>query len=169
MLLDAPMPTATSSPEDVRIRILDADDPALPYAGAVAEVGFRTGGVAIGEEGTQERDDAAAGQSVEGTAFRRERIRKGYTVMAVAEDASGPIGIGSYQPIDEVAEIVGVATLPIARRRGVGAAITAALVEDARNRRGVEVVFLTAASTDVARIYGRVGFGQIATACIAGA
>jgi predicted GNAT family acetyltransferase len=65
-----------------------------------------------------------------------------------------------------VTEIVGVATLPAARRRGLGAAITAALVADAQQR-GVDVIFLSAGSEAVARIYERVGFRRIATACIA--
>jgi len=50
-----------------------------------------------------------------------------------------------------------VATLPPPRRRGLGAAITGALVDDARAA-GVETIFLSAAGDDVARVYERLGF-----------
>ena len=63
-------------------------------------------------------------------------------------------------------ELTGIAVLPSARNRGVGAAITAALVADARSR-GVDTVFLSAGTERVAAIYARVGFIPVATACIA--
>lgn len=153
-------------PPDVTVRLLEPDDRALATAQAVAQVGFAAGGTAIGSAGIAERDQAVARQRDPEHHLLRERIKHGMTVVAVAEDATGPIGIGSHQPVAGVSEIVGVATLPVARRRGIGAAITAALVADAR-RRGVEVVFLSAGSDDVAKIYERVGFQRIATACIA--
>jgi predicted GNAT family acetyltransferase len=77
-----------------------------------------------------------------------------------------PIGVGSHQPLNGVTEIVGVATLPAYRRRGVGAAVTGALADDAV-RRGIRTVFLSAADADVARLYERLGFRRVATACIA--
>ncbi|WP_405407995.1 GNAT family N-acetyltransferase [Streptomyces decoyicus] len=70
-------------------------------------------------------------------------------------------------PVGAVSEIVGVGTLPTARRRGLGLAVTAALVADARSR-GVEPVFLSAGDEDVTRIYARLGFRRIATALIVG-
>jgi predicted GNAT family acetyltransferase len=73
---------------------------------------------------------------------------------------------GQHQPVGTVSEIVGVGTLPTARRRGLALAVTAALVADARSR-GVETVFLSAGDDDVARIYSRLGFRRIATALIA--
>lgn len=154
-------------PPDVTVRLLEPDDQALAAAQAVAQIGFAAGGTEIGSAGIAERDRAVARhRDPEHHHLLRDRIKHGVTVVAVAEDATGPIGIGSHQPVAGVSEIVGVATLPVARRRGIGAAITAALVADAR-RRGVEVVFLSAGSDDVARIYERVGFQRIATACIA--
>ena len=47
-----------------------------------------------------------------------------------------------------------------------GAAVTAALVADARAK-GVRTVFLSAQDDTVARVYERVGFAQVGTACIA--
>jgi predicted GNAT family acetyltransferase len=84
----------------------------------------------------------------------------------VAEDAGGPLASGSHQPVRDTAAIVGVATLPCARRRGLATLVTAALVEDAR-RRGCDMIFLEADSLEVARIYARLGFERVGTACIA--
>jgi predicted GNAT family acetyltransferase len=56
--------------------------------------------------------------------------------------------------------------VPAARRRGIGAAITSALVGDAL-RTGADIVFLSAGSEDVARIYRRLGFVDVATAYVA--
>ena len=96
----------------------------------------------------------------------RRRLRSGLTVMAAASDREGPLSVGSHQPVGEVSEIVGVATLPAARRRGLASAVTHALVADAL-RRGCEVVFLSADDDAVARIYGRLGFRHAGTALIA--
>ena len=63
------------------------------------------------------------------------------------------------------AEIVGVATLPSARRRGLGAAVSALLARQALDT-GHDLVFLAAADEDVARVYARIGFRRIGTACI---
>jgi len=84
----------------------------------------------------------------------------------VAEDESGVLAGGSHQLMGGVSAIVGVATLPSARRRGLAALVTARLVQDARER-GAEIVFIEAEDDDVARIYGRLGFERIGTACIA--
>ena len=65
-------------------------------------------------------------------------------------------------------EIVGVATLPSARRRGLGTAVTAALVADARAS-GVSTIFLSAASDDVARVYERLGFVRVGHSGLASA
>jgi predicted GNAT family acetyltransferase len=66
-----------------------------------------------------------------------------------------------------VTEVVGVATLPAFRRRGLGGAVTAALVADALAH-GAEIVVLSAGSEEIARVYARLGFVRIGTACIAG-
>lgn len=55
--------------------------------------------------------------------------------------------------------------LPRWRRRGVGAALTAVLVDDAHTS-GAATVFLSAGTPSVARVYERVGFGPVGTACI---
>lgn len=73
---------------------------------------------------------------------------------------------GSYQPISDTAEILAVATLPAARRKGLAAAVTAKLAHDARDN-GVRLLVLSAQNDDVARVYERVGFHRIGTVCAA--
>jgi ribosomal protein S18 acetylase RimI-like enzyme len=150
MVLDASAPHTAPAPRDVEIRKVTVDDD-LASINAVGNVAF--GGPAA------PRDDAAI-------EFQRERLRAGRTVTAVAFTKDGvPVAIGSHQPLDGVSEIVGVGTLPAFRRRGIAPAITALLIEDARPL--TETVFLSAGDDDVARMYGRLGFRRVGTACIA--
>ena len=99
----------------------------------------------------------------------RERLAAGRTVMMVAVEDGTPVAVGSHQPVDvdgtEVSEIVGVATLPRFRGRGLGAGIASALAAHARESAGM--VFLAAGDDDVARVYERVGFARLATAAVA--
>jgi N-acetylglutamate synthase-like GNAT family acetyltransferase len=151
-------------PEGITLRLLDPDDAALPAAQGVVELAFAGAGARLGGAGPEDRE--AAARAVGDLGFLRERLRRRLTVMAVAEDAGGPLAAGSHQPVGDVSEIVGVGTLPVARRRGAGAAVTARLAEDARSR-GAALVFLSAAGAEVARLYARLGFRPIGTACFA--
>ncbi len=86
--------------------------------------------------------------------------------MVAAYDGSGRlVGGGSAAPRGAVAELMGIATLPSARGQGHGTAITTALRSELRGR-GVDTVFLTAASDDATSIYRAVGFERLATGCI---
>ena len=151
-----------SAPAGVAVRMLGADDPALAGAQAAVELAFAAADPVLGAAGPEERDLAATRLGDLG--FLRERLRGGLTAMAVAEGEAGPLGAGSHQPVGDVSEIMAVGTLPSARRRGIGAAVTGRLVEHARER-GAELVFLSAADDAVARMYERLGFRRIGTAC----
>nr|WP_237534558.1 GNAT family N-acetyltransferase [Streptomyces sp. SID3343] len=152
------------------VRVLDADDPILPSALAVPHIAFAAPGTAIGPQGPTELAEATRALVADGSvANTTARIRAGLTVVAAAIDKAGVVlCAGQHQPLAElgVSEVVGVGTLPAARRRGLGLAVTAALVGDARAR-GVSTVFLAAGDDDVARIYARLGFSALATALIA--
>jgi ribosomal protein S18 acetylase RimI-like enzyme len=144
------------------VRLLTPDDPALRDALAVEQVSFSAPGTATGPESTAARDEApVAGAMLNAL---RERLIAGTSITAVAEDETGPIAVGTLRPLGDVAEIIAVATLPAHRRRGLGGAVTAALVDHALTN-GVETVFLSAADDDVARVYERLGFRRAATAC----
>lgn len=94
------------------------------------------------------------------------RLRRALVRFAGAFEAGyAAVGGGSHSPRDDVSELIGIAVLPRWRRRGVGAALTAVLADDARTS-GATTVFLSAGTPSVARVYERVGFRRIGTACI---
>jgi GNAT superfamily N-acetyltransferase len=149
-------------PVDAVVRVLDPEAPDYPHDLAlvqtVARLAFSTPGTAVGEAGARDRETLLPTV----TPFFNPVHRN-----ALAEDeAEGAVAAGTAQRAGDVVEIVGVGTLPSARRRGLGAAITAALAEDALDR-GASLVFLSAGDDDIAKVYERVGFRRIGTACIA--
>ena len=154
-----------SPPAEVRIRLVEPDSDDLAQISAVADLAFGAPGTAIGPVGLDELGTAAR-LSDAAIEAQRQRLRSGRTVTAVALLGDQPVASGSHQPVDGVTEIVGVATLPAFRRRGLGAAVTSRLVEDALER-GIETIFLSADDDAVARVYQRLGFERLATACIA--
>jgi GNAT superfamily N-acetyltransferase len=164
MVLDRAQFRAPDAPPSITVRVLEPDDEALAAAIAVADVGFGAGGTAAGPQGIRERDAALPQGDL---SYRRKRMRRRLTVTAVAENATGPVAVGSHNPVADVTEIVGVATLPAVRRQGLGGAVTGALVAEALAG-GAAIVFLSAGGEDIARVYHRLGFRRIGTACIAG-
>jgi ribosomal protein S18 acetylase RimI-like enzyme len=160
---------AVESAPGVDVRLAAADDDDLVLAEAVASVAFAAGiGTRVGAAGAAERDAAAAGADPARLVALRAALAEGRQARVVARTADGPVGVGGYQAVGGVAELVGIATLPSVRRRGVAGAVSAELARAARAR-GHDVVFLSAQDDDVARVYERVGFRRVATACIAGA
>jgi ribosomal protein S18 acetylase RimI-like enzyme len=155
---------------DVDVRIVGPEDD-LATAVAVATVGFGAPGTDVGEAGIEALPTAAAAIPAGTLEFTADRIRDGFTSMAVATVGGIPVASGSHQPFGGATEITGVACLPAYRRRGLGAAVTSALVEDAIDR-GVGTVFLSAGGEDIARVYQRVGFrtvGHVGAAAFADA
>ncbi len=155
-------------PEDVTVRMFSPDDPHLAAVHAAIDVGFSNAGTERGSASVEARDAMLAASASNPVLHdhRRSLMERGLLAVAGAFDASGALGGGSHSPRAEVTEITGVAVLPAARRRGVGANLTAALAADARLR-GVETVFCSAASQAVARVYESIGFRRAGTACIA--
>jgi ribosomal protein S18 acetylase RimI-like enzyme len=145
---------------DARCEIISADADLVRQARAVAGLAFGEPGTAVGAAGPAERDAAAAAMSAETVAALQDRMRRGVAVTAGAFTDDGMVASGTHQPVGATTEIVGVGTLPCARRRGLGAAVTSALVEHALDN-GVDVVLLSAESDAVAAVYERVGFHRI--------
>jgi ribosomal protein S18 acetylase RimI-like enzyme len=153
-------------PRGITVRLLAPDDPELYLVWAVPAVAFWHPGTGTGEASTTERDKLAAEHDVGTIEMLRERLRSGQSVLAAAFGPDGPVAAGSYQSNGGAAEITGVGVLPAQRRQGLGAAVTAVLADDARER-GADVVFLSATDEPVARVYGRLGFRGLGTAMIA--
>jgi ribosomal protein S18 acetylase RimI-like enzyme len=171
MVLDPaalPDPAALS---DVPARLLDPAAPGfaadVAARRAVAAVGFSAAGTARGDAGPAERDGAVTELDAAALDEERARITDGRRLSVLVGTADeGALASGMAMRVGAVAEIAGVATLPAARRRGLGAALTATLAH-ALLTAGTELVFLSAGSEEIARVYLRVGFRRIGTACIA--
>ncbi|MEU4644020.1 GNAT family N-acetyltransferase [Micromonospora sp. NPDC023814] len=177
-VLEAPLmvldPAALPDPAtltDVPVRLLDPTAPGfaadVAAQRAVAAVGFAAPGTDRGEAGPAQRDAAVAGLDEAALDEERARTADGRRLSALAgTPADGALASGMAMRVGDVAEIAGIATLPAARRRGLGAAVTAALAR-ALLAAGTDLVFLSAGSEDIARVYLRVGFRRVGTACIA--
>ncbi|SCL23807.1 GNAT family N-acetyltransferase [Micromonospora inyonensis] len=177
-VLEAPLlvldPAACPDPAgltDVPVRLLDpaAPDFAAQVAirRAVAAVGFSTPGTGAGDAGPRERDAAVEELDLAAVEEETTRTADGRRVSALAgTPEEGVLACGMAMRVDDVAEIAGVATLPVARGRGLGAAVTATLARALRDA-GTDLVFLSAGSEEIARVYVRVGFRRVGTACIA--
>jgi len=149
LVLRSPSPAPAADGFEVRVLDEDAVDLGLVLGAVHAGFGDR--------DDVEPRDPAHA----------RTMMREGRRCVVGAYDAQGvAVGGGSHGPRGTTTELAGIAVLPRARRRGVGAAITATLVADARAR-GLETVFLSAQDDAVARVYERVGFERVGTACSA--
>ncbi len=144
------LPRPTGAGAVVHTEVLAADAADLPLVWGAVHAGFA---------GT----DEVAPRPVDRI---RRLVGAGTMVVAAAYGEDGKVlGGGSHNPRGGTTELTGIAVLPSARRRGVGAALTAALVEDARAR-GAGTVFLSAQDDAVARVYERVGFERVGSACI---
>ncbi|MEV1074037.1 GNAT family N-acetyltransferase [Micromonospora parva] len=177
-VLEAPLmvlePSALPDPatlSDAAVRVLAADSPGfaadVAARRAVAAVSFAAAGTARGEAGPAERDAAVTELELAALDEERARIADGRRISALAgTPTEGALASGMAMRVDDVAEIAGVATLPSARRRGLGAALTATLARELLAA-GTDLVFLSAGSEEIARVYLRVGFRRIGTACIA--
>ncbi|GIE84970.1 GNAT family N-acetyltransferase [Actinoplanes regularis] len=165
------------------IRALDPDSPGFPSdlvaSRAVARLAFASPAyrspLAIAEEsliiegaGPSERNAATSVElSDEAVASARAMLAGGdYRSVVVESPEEGIVATGTSQRVGDVAEIAGVATLPSARGRGYASQLTAVLARDLLNR-GARLIFLTAGDDDVARLYTKVGFRRIGTACVA--
>lgn len=149
------------------MRLLGADDPLLTAAVTVPALAFGSPGTAVGEAGPAELAAAMAEPSAEeGRARVSGKLAAGTSAMAAAVRDGVVLCSGMHNPVGDVAEVVGVGTLPSARRQGLALGVTAALVAEALAR-GARTVFLSAGDEDVARVYARIGFRRVATALIA--
>ncbi|MEU9508113.1 GNAT family N-acetyltransferase [Micromonospora sp. NPDC048170] len=177
-VLEAPLmvldPAALPDPgtlTDVPLWVLDTADPGfaadVATRRAVAAVGFSAAGTEPGEAGPAQRDAAVAELDEDAVDEERARVADGRRLSVLAgTPTEGALASGMAMRVGDVAEIAGVATLPAARRHGLGAAVTATLARELLAA-GTDLVFLSAGSEDIARVYLRVGFRRVGTACIA--
>jgi ribosomal protein S18 acetylase RimI-like enzyme len=164
------------------IRVLDPDDPR--FAGdiaadqAVSALGFGhpavttpleavdPAGLVIETAGPRERDALPAPAQDLIDAARSRSATGRYVTAVVDSAADGILATGVLQSAGDIGEVAGVATLPSARRRGYASQLTATLARHGLEQ-GLDLIFLSANDDDVARLYSRVGFRRIGTACVA--
>ncbi|MER7763003.1 GNAT family N-acetyltransferase [Streptomyces sp. NPDC097619] len=168
MLLDL---RADAPEPDPGVRLLGPTDPLLAEALTVPALAFGERGTAVGRAGRAELTARLAADRAEDPELTRwahvaTKLADGRTVLAAAVEDGGVLSAGQYNPVGPVAELVGIGTLPAARRRGLALAVTRALAADAREK-GARLVFLSAGDEDVARVYAKAGFTRVATALIA--
>ena len=121
-------PDAAAGEADARVRVFAADDP---------DLGRVIGAVHAGFDGSDDVVDRSVGNCP-------KLIEQGHLVMVAAYDEDGRVaGGGSAAPRGNAAELMGIGVPPFARRRGLGSAITRALVEAVRAR-GIGTVLLSA-------------------------
>jgi len=150
LVLDGAVPEVATGA--VTVELLEPDDERFGDVRAAVDAGFRDG------------DDKLEEPVAEAI---RARVRDGLMRVGGAFASDGAaVGGGSSQARGPVCELTGIATLPSWRRKGIGAALTRLLAQDAREQ-GATTVFLSAGDDSVARVYERVGFRRVATACVA--
>ncbi len=165
-------PVAEAVPPGIRTELLDGEDlAALAAAQAVATLAFGHSGHAAAGAGPAEREAMVAQRDEAQVRELAQAISSGRIEQAVASLEAegvlpGVLATGGLQHAQGVAELVGIATLPVARQRGLAVAITVALAVRARER-GLGTVFLSAADDAAARIYQRAGFRRRGTAGLA--
>ncbi len=151
--LPAPLPATPHA------ALLTAGDRRFRDALAVAEIAFAAAGTAVGDQGVEARDATVVPDDQ--LDHIRGRVADGSAAMVAAVDpVDGVVASGSHVPVDGVTEIMGVATLPTYRRRGLAIDVVARLLADATGR-GCGLALLSAADDDVARVYERLGFARV--------
>lgn len=136
--------------------------------GAGGTVGAPGAGATAGPRAVDLLPDDLLTQERQAIALGLRRIALADSPVSAMSDSTtpGPAAAGALNRVDGVAEIVGVGTLPAARRRGLASAVTAALAHRALAD-GVDLIFLAAGDDDSAVLYHRLGFRRVGTACIA--
>ena len=163
------------------LRYLDPASPGfaadLRAARAVARLGFGAPAyrapleisentLLIGGAGPAERD-AAPPLSDEAVRHAEDLFTSGDHRTAVAESLTdGILATATSRRVGDVVEIAGVATLPSARNHGYASQLTATMAGRLLAE-GAQLIFLAAGDDDIARLYTRIGFRRVGTACIA--
>jgi ribosomal protein S18 acetylase RimI-like enzyme len=90
----------------------------------------------------------------------REQIENGSIRCALANLNGTPAGVGVTMPMLGICELVGVATLPALRRRGVAATLCTFLLKD-HFEGGGDLVWLSAGDAIAQATYERIGFRMV--------
>lgn len=92
------------------------------------------------------------------TAFVVPKLRNAACAVAVAYDGALPVATATLVTVAGVAGVYGVGTVPVARRRGLGRALTLAVLHEGQ-RRGCDLAFLNPSPEGYA-VYAGLGFAD---------
>jgi ribosomal protein S18 acetylase RimI-like enzyme len=92
----------------------------------------------------------------------RDQIEAGGVRCALANLDGVPAGVGVIMALSGIGELVGVATLPALRRRGVATTVCSVLVKD-HFQQGGDLVWLSAGDAIAQATYERIGFRVVDT------
>lgn len=106
--------------------------------------------------------DAPPATAADAEQFRRRFAASTFFVAALDGEI---VSVGAFTPpSDGVTEVVGIATLPHYRGRGIAGLLTSQVTRHAFGQ-GVDLAFLTAGDEAAGRVYGRVGFQPAGYGC----
>lgn len=106
--------------------------------------------------------DALPATAVDAENFRGRFAASTFFVAALDGEV---VSVGAFTPpSDGVTEVVGIATLPNYRRRGIAGLLTSQIARHAFGQ-GVDLAFLTAGDEAAGRVYGQVGFQSAGYGC----
>jgi len=154
LMLCTAEPFARKKWTDVTVRevVADDDDQVLGALLSVQNRGFAgTDGVTLSADPSQQQIERL-----------RVELRSHATRAAVASIDGQPAGAAMLSLMDEIAELVGVATVPELRRRSAASAASALLIERhfAQHRGRDPIVWLSAGSAIAQSVYHRLGFSD---------
>lgn len=104
--------------------------------------------------------DAAEPPTAKEIAELREQLETGNMRCVLAHLDGIPAGVGATMPLLGICELVGVATCPALRRRGVAATLSSFLVKD-HFEQGGDLVWLSAGDQVAQTTYERIGFRSL--------
>lgn len=146
MVIDQPSPSSPATSSGITIRPIGATDDLDRYA--------QLWDFAFG--GTADPSDMAELQ-----ATFRASLAAGDTRFFLALLEGHPVGTGALKVREGVAEIIGIATLPRARRRGVASAMVCHLVTRAHMSRATLTFLTVLAGSPAQALYRHLGFREV--------
>lgn len=151
------------APVDADVRLLGAGDDLARVEAVVRVAAYAGADPTVGVEAL----DSAQDRDARSVAVRTAHVLEGRPAVAAAYVGGEPVARAAGRLVGDVAELTGVATLPALRGRGLGGAVTRLLAAHAFDR-GAELVFLSAHSEAVVRVYARLGFVRVGSSWLAG-
>lgn len=143
--------------DGLEVVALEPGSPLLRAALATVAVAFGSPSTETAAHGLEDRRLLETTYNADRLALLSDRIGAGQAVVTAALVEGEVVAVGHCRPVGAAAEVVGLATLPSFRRRGLATALTRTQVRHARDH-GVALLLLTATEPVVEHLYVDLGF-----------